>query len=96
MATAIAAWGNSDAIRIPRSLLREVGLRKGDNVELKVNESGRIEIVPEARAHRRVEPARDVTFDSLFKDYVPAACDPSADAWPGDEFVGAEREAWLA
>lgn len=46
MNTAIAGWGNSVAIRIPKHLLKDTGLNKGDAVNLEVNERGNIEIVP--------------------------------------------------
>lgn len=93
--TKIASWGNSDAVRIPRALLRLVGLSSGDSVDIVVNERNNIEIVPKGRAHRRVKPARGVTFDSLFANYdsteAKSALPP---AWPNDDMVGAEFEAW--
>lgn len=94
MATAIAAWGNSDAIRVPRSILKLAGLKRGDAVTLSVNESGNIEIAPVRREHRRVAPAKGVTFESLTAGFGGDI--PSADSyWPeATEPVGAEREAW--
>ncbi len=92
--TAVAAWGNSDAIRIPRDLLRRVGLKTGDPVTVAVNDRGNLEISPEPLAHRRCAPATGVTFDSLFKGYRGGRLD-NAGAWEGDDdLVGAEREAW--
>lgn len=93
MATTIAPWGNSEAVRIPRDVLRSAGLRRGDQVSFEVNRSGRIEIVPQKRQHRCVEPARGVTFDSLFEGYEGARLE-NGDAWPSDDLVGAERDAW--
>lgn len=95
METAIASWGNSEAVRIPKDLLRRVGLKKGDRVSLCVNGQGRLELVPQKQTHRRVKPERGVTFDSLFKNYESGAID-NASAWPTDDFVGAERDAWLS
>lgn len=93
MATTIAPWGNSEAVRIPRDVLRSVGLRRGDQVSFEVNRSGRIEIVPYGQKHRRVEPARGVTFDSLFKNYDGERA-ATGDAWPNDDLVGAEWDSW--
>lgn len=93
MSTPIAAWGNSEAIRIPREILRSVGLRKGDRVGFEVNARGRLEIVPEEEMHRRVVPARGVTFESLFRGHEDAG-GSSADAWPNEDMVGAEWESW--
>lgn len=94
-ATKIASWGNSDAVRIPRTILRRVGLASGDGVDVVVNERNNIEIIPRARAHRRVKPMRGVTFDSLFAGYDPSATRADLpSAWPDDDMIGAEFEAW--
>ena len=95
MATAIATWGNSEAVRIPRAVLREAGLRKGDQVEVRVNSAGIIEIAPLKRPHRRVAPTRGVTFDALFPDFDASAERPRMEpAWPNDDLIGAEWDAW--
>lgn len=94
-ATKISSWGNSDAVRIPRSLLKRVGLSSGDGVDVVVNERNNIEIVPRSRVHRRVKPMRGITFDSLFAGHDPSAWKADASpAWPDDDMVGAEFEAW--
>lgn len=95
MTTAVAQWGNSLAIRIPRSILNLVSLRQGDEVSISVNDRGNIEIAATQLKHRRVSPVQGVTFDSLFAGYEGARGD-SADAWPSDNLVGEEREAWLS
>ena len=94
-ATRISSWGNSEAVRIPRSLLRTAGLKAGDDVDVVVNERSNIEIVPKKKAHRRVKPAKGVTFDALFAGYEPPSkpIDYSS-PWLDDELVGAEYEAW--
>lgn len=99
MSTAIASWGNSEAIRIPQDMLRRAGLHKGDRVTFEINERGNLEIVPEEKEHRHVAPARGVTYESLFKDYdVSAAVKmpmPEGECtWPDDDMAGAEYEAW--
>ncbi len=91
--TTIAPWGNSEALRIPRDLLRRVGLRQGDHVTFKVNDEGHLEILPEKDCHRRVEPLRGVTFDMLFKNYEPEVVSSSS-AWPSDDMAGVEWDAW--
>lgn len=92
MPTAIASWGNSDAVRIPREALRSVGLRRGDRVSFIPNEKGHLEIVPEKKQHRRVEPARGITFETLFKGYQESA--PEQNGWANEDMVGAEWDAW--
>lgn len=91
--TKISTWGNSDAVRIPCAILRAVGLLSGDDVELIVNERNNIEIIPARKSHRSVRPKRGVTFDTLFSNYEPQE-HGAAPAWPDDEMVGAELEAW--
>lgn len=93
MSTAIASWGNSDAIRIPRDLLQRLGLKRGDRVRLEVNGRGNLEVVPESRAHRRVNNVPQVSFASAFAGYDGGRLDGS-DAWPTDALVGAEKDAW--
>lgn len=91
--TKISTWGNSDAVRIPCAILRAVGLLSGDDVELIVNERNNIEIVPAGKSHRSVRPKRGVTFDALFSGYNPQVHSPTP-AWPDNDMMGAELEAW--
>ncbi|WP_165171025.1 AbrB/MazE/SpoVT family DNA-binding domain-containing protein [Adlercreutzia sp. ZJ242] len=91
--TRISSWGNSEAVRIPKGILKAAGLSAGDDVDVAVNERGNIELVPKERAHRRVRPARHVTYESLFAGYEGDARADSACAWP-DAMAGAEGRAW--
>jgi antitoxin MazE len=36
----VARWGNSLAVRLPAELVRELGLREGDHVELRPDKGG--------------------------------------------------------
>lgn len=92
-ATRISSWGNSEAVRIPRSILRIAGLVSGDKVDVTVNERNNIELVRREAPHRRVMPEPGITFDSLFRGYVPPD-DPLPAPWPDDDMVGAEYQAW--
>lgn len=92
--TTIGMWGNAEAIRLPRAIMRKVGLRKGDRVGLSVTKDGRIEIEKEPEeTHRRVIPSRQVTFDDLFRGYEGGRL-PDCTDWPEDDLVGAEIRAW--
>ncbi|MCL2528757.1 MAG: AbrB/MazE/SpoVT family DNA-binding domain-containing protein [Coriobacteriia bacterium] len=92
MSTTIAPWGNSEAIRLPKEQLRIVGLERGDEVELLVNERGNLEIVPK-KTYRSGRRRRKVTFDELFKDY-DGTRQESQSPWADDALVGAEKDAW--
>ena len=94
METTIGTWGNSEAIRLPRAILRLAELGKGDRVALEVNERGNIEISPAGQTHRKVAPKRGVSFASLFKGYEAPAATGGNGAWPNDDLVGAEWDAW--
>ena len=89
MSTAIAPWGNSDAVRIPREILRLAGLRRGDTVTPQVNERGNIELVSDGERHRSFSDAPFVSMDTLFAtysgDYVPHEADWGKDV--GSEVV---------
>ncbi|MBQ9068901.1 MAG: AbrB/MazE/SpoVT family DNA-binding domain-containing protein [Eggerthellaceae bacterium] len=93
MSTAIAQWGNSEAVRIPQPVLRLANLKRGDQVTAEVNERGNIELIPVERAHRRVLPKRGVTFETLFAGYDASRTAPS-EQWPTDDMLGAEWDAW--
>ncbi|MDR1185291.1 MAG: hypothetical protein LBK67_10930 [Coriobacteriales bacterium] len=93
MTTAVAQWGNSYAIRVPREKLRLAGLAHGDKVDIRVNQQGYLEIIPASETHRRVRPSRLVSYEELFKDYHGGRLD-NRDAWPEDGFEGAELSAW--
>jgi antitoxin MazE len=69
MYTTIQKWGNSQAIRLPRSILEKTGLEEKDKVELIVKE-GSIVIVPTKKHLTIRERAAD--YDG---DYKPTEWD---------------------
>lgn len=38
----VAKWGNSLAVRLPAELVRQLGLKEGDDIDIKVSEAGLI------------------------------------------------------
>lgn len=97
---AIAAWGNSLAVRIPKEVLEQVGLRREDVVDIVVNDAGHIEIIPVEVKHRRGIPTPGVTFESLFEGYTGGPQKirddqgKPLDPWIDEGFYGAEWEVW--
>ncbi len=62
----IAKWGNSLAVRLPAELVRELGLKAGDEIELYPAETG-------FAVHRRPS-AEDVLADlRRFRGRLPAS-----------------------
>lgn len=54
MKTQVARWGNSLAVRLPRSVVHGAHLQEGDKVDLQVEDNGTIVVVP-ARRWTRLE-----------------------------------------
>ena len=97
METTIGTWGDSEAIRLPQALLKLLDLHKGGKVSWDVNERANIEIAPVPAQHRRVTAKHGVMFDSLFRDYDPnSTLETAPAAWPNDDLVGAEWDAWAS
>jgi antitoxin MazE len=61
MRAQIVAWGNSQALRIPRAMLDELQIREGDEVEMMV-ENGRLTVRP-------LNPK--LTLESLVAEITP-------------------------
>ncbi len=53
MYTTIQKWGNSQAVRIPKSILEMTGLNENDRVEIKVQD-GNLVIIP-VKKHKTLE-----------------------------------------
>lgn len=54
----VAKWGNSLAVRLPKKLVEQLGLKAGDELDFVVADQGRIEIRKEDRrekALRRIQ-----------------------------------------
>ncbi len=92
-ATTVSKWGNSEAVRIPRDLLRAVGLSEGDMVKVSATSHGNIQITPERREHRRVKPDPSITYETLFEGYAPSGV-LQEKSWGNDDMVGSEWKAW--
>lgn len=49
----ISKWGNSLAVRIPADVVRELGLKEGDSIDLRRAADGALEIVTEQERRRQ-------------------------------------------
>ena len=79
MRVAIRKWGNSLALRIPRTLAADIHLTSGSHVDVAV-ENGRLIVVPVSAA---------LTLDALLAAITP---DNLHGEFPTGQRVG--REAW--
>lgn len=62
----VAKWGNSLAVRLPADLVRELGLKEGDQVDLRPDKLG----LSVARRRRADEVLADL---SRFRGRLPAS-----------------------
>jgi antitoxin MazE len=62
----VAKWGNSLAVRLPAELVRELGLREGDQIDL-VKDDGAVKVRRQPRADEVLEGLR------RFRGKLPAA-----------------------
>ena len=53
----VAKWGNSLAVRLPAELVRELGLKEGDRIDLVPGEAG-LGVVRQPRADEVLEDLR--------------------------------------
>lgn len=54
----VAKWGNSLAVRIPADVARALGLKEGDDVELRALEEGELAIITEKE--RRAQAIKEI------------------------------------
>lgn len=59
----VSKWGNSLAVRLPAKLVEELGLKEGDEVEVRAAGSGTLEVSR--------KPSADELFDK-FRGTMPA------------------------
>ena len=60
MQISVGKWGNSNAIRIPTELLKAIGAKQGDKLDVEI-ENGKLVL--------GIESKDELTFEQLFKDY---------------------------
>jgi antitoxin MazE len=63
MTTQIAKWGNSLAVRIPKSLAAEVNVQDGDAVEVSV-EAGALVVRPQPKRYSIEELVEGITREN--------------------------------
>jgi antitoxin MazE len=67
MKTEVQKWGNSLAVRIPKSFAAQTGIDRGSVVDLSLIE-GNIVIVPEAPGYKLAELLAQVTKKNIHKE----------------------------
>ena len=66
----ISKWGNSLAVRLPKALVEELGLKEGDELDVVAARKGTIEVeTKEQRRQRAMKNMRARNWPSLPADY---------------------------
>lgn len=66
----VSKWGNSLAVRLPKALVDELGLKEGDEIAVVAARKGTIEIeTKEERRRRAIENMRARNWPALPADY---------------------------
>jgi antitoxin MazE len=66
----VSKWGNSLAVRLPKALVDELGLKEGDEIDVVAARKGMIEIeTKEERRQRAIENMRARNWPPLPADY---------------------------
>ena len=65
----VSKWGNSLAIRIPADVAAKLGIKEGDDIELRASELSGIEILMQESRRKRIERLRELMQGRLPDDY---------------------------
>jgi antitoxin MazE len=67
----VSKWGNSLAVRLPKALVDELGLKEGDELEVVAAREGTIEVeTKEQRRRRAIENMRARNWRAFPADYT--------------------------
>ncbi len=59
----VARWGNSLALRIPKGVIDQLGLKEGDQVEVRVAPDGAFEVGHDESRARAIARIREMAVD---------------------------------
>jgi antitoxin MazE len=65
----VSKWGNSLAVRLPRKLVEQLGLKEGDDVNLVAGKDGTIEVETREDQRRRALERMAARKWTLLDDY---------------------------
>jgi len=58
----VSKWGNSLAIRLPAAVVKKLGLKEGDEIEIVPKGEGKMEISPDELRRKALERMRSLRF----------------------------------
>ena len=59
----VSKWGNSLAVRLPAALVKKLGLKEGDEIEVVPQGKKKIEISPDEQRRKALERMRSLRFE---------------------------------
>lgn len=65
----VSKWGNSLAVRIPTDVASRLGLKEGDEIDLRPSDVNGIELLRLASRRERIERLRELLKGRLPADY---------------------------
>lgn len=65
----VSKWGNSLAVRIPTDVASRLGLKEGDEIDLRPSDINGIELLRLASRRERIERLRELMKGRLPADY---------------------------
>jgi antitoxin MazE len=68
MTTKVSKWGNSLALRLPKSMIKELNLQDGSEVSI-IEENGKIVILPTKKDLTIQELIQGMTVDGVMDQY---------------------------
>lgn len=80
MTTRLRKWGNSMAVRIPKTVMRKARLRAGEELELVVTKPGAVEL--RRRKRRAKKQKSNPTLKELMRRVTPENVHPEVDWGP--------------
>lgn len=69
VAMKVSKWGNSLAVRIPAEVAAKLGIKEGDDIELRASEIDGVELLLQESRRKRVERLREIMQGRLPDDY---------------------------
>jgi antitoxin MazE len=73
MKTQMVKWGNSLAVRIPKPVVEEAGLKEGDALEIEASAEGRVELRRPSRVPTLMQLVSQITSDNRYGEISTGA-----------------------
>jgi len=73
MNTQMVKWGNSLAVRIPKPVVEEAGMKEGDSLEIEVPSKGRVELRRSSKIPTLAQLVAQITPENRYAEISTGA-----------------------